>query len=137
WTALVHSAPNEKVPADSQNAGTNGAPKSTYSVPSPTDPTEGRDPFFPNSRRRIKVVDVKTPTAPTADIVYIAFSGTPDHRLATITINGNGRTYAEGEQGEILSKGRRLEVRCVKITEENVVLEVNGERREIPFRGAK
>jgi len=41
---------------------------------------------------------------------------------------------ATGESTEVSSKGSRIEVRCVEITEEKVVVEVGGERKEIPFR---
>jgi hypothetical protein len=117
--------------------GEGNIPKSVFTVPVRGGPV-CTDPFFPKTDVLTRKPDGRGPTLvqpkTTVDIDYIVFSGTPESRLATITVNGVGRTFKVGESTEVSSRGALLHVRCIEITEEKVVVEVNGESRTVPFR---
>ncbi len=122
-------------PADS-TAGTTlvpqGAPKSEF-----IDDVEfGKDPFFPASERRPKVL-VKTPdnegprpTVP-ADVVLKGISVFQGRKLAII----NNYTVGEGEEFLLKTRGRPILIKCVEIKEKSAVVSVNGATKEIPLRG--
>jgi len=101
-------------------------PQSVFVMP--TNPQEGRDPFFPESTRvySAAMTTKKPPSAP----LLLTLNGiniTSEHKLAMI----NGRTFAEGEEGEISTPNGRVQVRCVQINETSVIVEAGGERREL------
>lgn len=88
----------------------------------------GRDPFFPNSTRRLGPV-------PTQRIVEVVnhnlslkgISGTKEKRLAII----NNRTFEIGEEADLRISGQLLKVKCMEIRERSVVISVNGSAREL------
>lgn len=125
----VHSAPaeeNSRTPASETDGNT--IPKSVFIVPA--NPLQGRDPFFPNSTRLAGIPVVQRQPAPAVALVYNGLSGTPDHKLAIIS----GHTFAEGETAEVNTSDGRIKVHCVEIKGDSVVVEVNGQRRELRFR---
>ena len=97
-------------------------------------PNFGRDPFFPNSLRRGKVVQdsVVEPVANFNNIVLKGTSGTPEKRLAIL----NNKTFAAGEDGELRIGGHLTKVKCVEVREKSVVISINGITREL-FLGTK
>ncbi len=117
-----------------QKPSSNSIPLSVFTIPH--DPKEGRDPFFPNSAR-LATSNAGTNSAAASMANSIAFllqgiSGTSDRRLAII----NGRTFAAGEEGEITVGARRVNVRCVEIRADSVVIETGGSSRELHLRSA-
>jgi hypothetical protein len=105
-------------------------PQSVFDADLPT----GRDPFFPNSKRRA-VPDSGTSETPSEarfpDQVRLSgVSGTPDSRLAII----NHRTFAVGETNLIRAGGRSFAVRVEAIKETSAVITINGITREIHLR---
>lgn len=103
----------------------------------PTKQQEGRDPFFPRSTRPYgsSVVVETNQTAiitatPPADLRLKGFSGTPDHRLAII----NNQTFAAGEIAEVIAGNTRLRILCLKINDDNVVIQVGNETRTLHLR---
>ena len=142
-TAAVLSAPAEKTAAGTP-ANARAVDTMSQSVfVSPTNSTSGRDPFFPRSERPWKGLMRTAPvstgpvvvTPAAAEVVYMAFSGSAETTcIATVTVNGIGRTLKVGEYTEVISRGVTVKVRCISITEEKVVIEVDGERKEIALR---
>ncbi len=116
--------------SSSANTGTN-AFTSVFIVP--TSPKQGRNPFFPNAAVRGPVqVASKTAAADTTAIVLNGITS-PPRRTAMI----NGRTFEPGEDGEVkLSTGGKIEIRCLDIKDDSVVIMVAGQRREIRFRSS-
>jgi hypothetical protein len=94
----------------------------------PSDPREGRDPFFPNSNRPYKVA-VATNSRPQelSSLVIKGFSGSVDHRLVII----NNHTFAPGDEGDVVTSSGRIHLNCVEIKTNSVVIEVGGERHEL------
>lgn len=107
------------------------------------DPKSGKDPFFPKSLRR-------SPAAPAAtvgvvpqdkvqkgtvwsNLVLKAILGTKTRRLASV----NRTTFGVGEVAAVKYPGGSVRVKCLEIKSRSVVVEVDGEQKELFFRDAK
>ncbi len=103
-------------------------PQSAFILP--RDRQEGRDPFFPNSNRPYEGAATRI-TQPAQPVIRLRLQGLKpppaEHPLALI----EGKTFAKGEERELTAFGRRLTVRCLDITAESVVVEVDGVRQEL------
>lgn len=89
---------------------------------------EGCDPFYPNSNRLYE--EFAPPTKHTfqaSELVLHGISGTDDHRLVII----NNHTFAEGDEGEVITAVGRIHLRCVSIGANSAIVEVNGQRHEL------
>ncbi len=104
------------------------------------DPKQGKDPFFPNSSRREPRLAVTnnsvTPPVSTAQAVFAQLSlkaivGPPSRRLATI----NRTTMEAGEEVDVRHAGGKTRVKCLEVRSNSVLIEINGERHELTFRG--
>jgi hypothetical protein len=94
----------------------------------PSDPRQGRDPFFPNSNRPYKVAVATTSRSQeVSSLVIKGFSGSADHRLVII----NNHTFAPGDEGDVITSGGRIHLSCIEIKTNSVVIEVGGERHEL------
>jgi hypothetical protein len=131
--AVAHAAPAAKPASvtaaqNETNSSETEIPRSVFIIP--TNPKEGRDPFFPNSARLSATRPVRiVPASVEVPLVLNGLSGSPQHRLAII----NYQTFAEGEEHDVNSPSGRIRVRCVEIKGQKVVVEVAGERRELLF----
>ncbi len=97
----------------------------------PASPSEGRDPFYPESTRPY-VVAVVAQVVPLITTLQIkGFSGTPGNRMVII----NNHSFGVGDEGDVLTSGGRLHVRCLEINGDNVVIEADHQRRELHFSG--
>ena len=97
----------------------------------PSNPREGRNPFFPQSTAAVPVVVPKS-TAP-LDIASFVLNGitSPPKRTAMI----NGRTFEAGEEGEIkLASGGKALIKCEEIRADSAVIFFNDQRRELRLR---
>jgi len=104
-------------------------PKSIFT----DDPQLGKDPFFPNSTRRVVVASrvVATnvgPATATFDpfrlLTLKGISGTTALPLAII----NGTTVAQGETAEIRVGPQIIKIRCLSVRESSVLLELDGSK---------
>src|ERR1017187_5780745 len=79
----------------------------------PGNSTEGRDPFFPSSKRVFAGDPKSQISGPSlADLTLKSILGTPPRVFAII----NNHTFGPGDDGDIMTKsGQRLHVRCVDI----------------------
>ena len=104
-------------------------------------PHEGKDPFFPDSKRRIggqvisNVPDETGPVEQTLDALWdmLALKGishAANRRLAMV----NRYTLAEGEQREIKLAGQPIWVRCVTIKERSAIIRMKGQTKELFLR---
>jgi hypothetical protein len=94
----------------------------------PSEPQEGRDPFFPNSTRPYKSAPtVTSSTIDTSSLVVKGFSGSVDHRYVII----NTHTFAAGDEGDVITSGGRIHLSCVEIRANSVVIDVGGQRHEL------
>jgi hypothetical protein len=114
-------------------------PKATFI----DDPQVGKDPFFPESRRRLESMPrlaVTNSVAPSNHLLEQVFlkgiSGTKEQRLALISSLNNSATVAVGEFAELRVGPQVLKLRCREIRERSVVVELDGssETKEIKLR---
>ena len=101
-------------------------------------PKAGKDPFFPNSTRRLEAAVPTTSTdavAPSSFLSQLALkgiSGTKGQLLAII----NNATLAAGESAEVKVGGRTVKIRCREIRDRSVLIELEdgGEVKELKLR---
>jgi len=100
------------------------APHSAFILP--TSPREGRDPFFPESTRPFEEAAPQS-TTPAKAIAVKGLSWEGGRAMVII----NNHTFAVGDEGDVLTTGGRVHLRLIEIHKDNVVVEVNGLRREL------
>lgn len=135
------AARSEDAPASTNNASssiatnspsTDNIQQSVFTIPSM--PSEGRDPFFPN------LTDVELHATPDKSgkpgesavvpkLTLQGISGSAERRLAVI----GGHSFAAGEEGDVITPGGRVRIRCLEINETSVVIEIGGQRQELRF----
>jgi hypothetical protein len=102
--------------------------RSTFIIP--TNPKEGRDPFFPNSLRPYEVVSAAQPhTGDMSSLILKGISGPANHRLAII----NSHTFGLGDEANIVTPQGPIHIRCVEINSNSVVIESGGQRHELNY----
>ena|ERR1700690_1626335 len=126
-TALVMVMPAAAAPV---------APTATPEVVSrsvfviPTNPNEGRDPFYPTSTRLYEEAISKNPVvADLTSLVLKGISSSPEHRLVII----NNHTFAAGDEGDVLTPQGRLHIHCIEIKDKSVVVESGNQRHELSY----
>jgi len=96
----------------------------------PSNPQEGRDPFYPESTRPYIVSAAATNNvAPAASLIIRGFSGTSENRTVII----NNHSFGVGDEGDVLTAGGRVHIRCLAIKANGVVIEANHQLRELDF----
>ena len=97
----------------------------------PTEPKQGKDPFFPTSVRPYVSLQPKNAKPAVID-VSLTLNGITPGKLVMV----NGRSFSEGEEGEVVVNGVRKKLRCIKIKDESAIVELlpEGERRELKMR---
>lgn len=104
-------------------------PQSTFIIPS--QPSEGRNPFFPQSIVRVAPKSVPPTGAFDASSFILNGITSPPRRTAMI----NGRTFEPGEEGEVrLPSGARTLIKCEEIRSDSAIINVGGQRREVRMR---
>jgi hypothetical protein len=92
-------------------------------------PPKGRDPFFPDSRRRDPAppppVAVAHKTAVASDLLLKGIVVSPTHRSAVI----NSVTLKVGEDDTVHLPNGQVRVHCLEIGDDYVVIQVEGEAR--------
>lgn len=104
------------------------APRSVFTQP--TNPQEGRDPFFPESTRVYESNIPVTAASEAASTLMIKGFSMMDGRPMVII---NNHTFMAGDEGDVLSSAGHTHVHCLEIRPGTVVVEVNGARHEIHF----
>jgi hypothetical protein len=98
----------------------------------PTSPSEGRDPFFPNSTRPYEDSIVKHHTAVDITSLQIkGFSVIAGHHYVII----NNHTFGEGDEGDVLTSDGRIHIRCLSIGADSVLVESGGAQHILKFSG--
>src|SRR5215207_1296818 len=112
FTATSLAAPaRAPAPAPSASVAEVIIPKSVFV----DRPDFGRDPFFPKSERRGKVMPATTTTVqPVANFDSVALKGISvnnERRTAII----NNKTFEAGEEGNIPVNGQPVKIKCTEI----------------------
>ena len=123
--------------ASDKTAQTNAppVPKSVFV----DNPQAGKDPFFPNSSRRLQTLVRVAPTNKTPQISGVlerltlkGISGTKGQPLALI----NSSTVAQGELADIRCGREVFKILCIEIRDRSVLVALHGtsETRELKLR---
>ena len=103
-------------------------PQSVFVIPS--QPNEGRNPFFPESVVRAAPQRIITPSLDGSLFVLNGITS-PPRRTAMI----NGRTFEPGEEGEVrLPTGGKMMIKCEEIKADSAIVIIAGQRRELRLR---
>jgi hypothetical protein len=137
-TLAVCGSSNSQAAVESKSAATdtNAVTYPQSSFVAPANSKDGRDPFFPESERpyadQTPRTTIKTPVRATSSFspALQGISGQENRRLAIIS----GRTLAEGENTTFNTPGGAIQVRCLEIRADSVVVEVGTERRELRLK---
>jgi hypothetical protein len=121
-------APTVTAFGQTTNGSTNQPTQIQSTFVMPTNPHEGRDPFFPESSRPYESA-IATHVAEVTTLVIKGFSGTPGNRMVII----NNHTFGVGDEGDVLTSSGRVHIRCLDINPNGVVIEANSQRRELSF----
>jgi hypothetical protein len=122
WTGLAFAAwPVAATPVD-----TNAQVMSIFIMPS--GPSEGRDPFFPNSTRPYEQYVSKRPVEVTS-LQIKGFSEIAGRRYVII----NNHTFAEGDEGDVITADGRIHIRCLTVGMDSVLVEANGAQHLLKF----
>ena len=123
--------PTAKSPASTKAAPAEPEPPKSVFI-NPATPQEGRDPFFPNSKRHVKTTVIIQTNAPVAvaELELKGISGSADRPLAII----NNRTFEPGEEGTVVCNLGRVRVICKEILADSVVVIFNGQERTLTMR---
>lgn len=125
--ALILGLPAAAAPP-AKTAASEAVPRSVFVIPA--SPKEGRDPFFPASLRPYEHVQAtQTRVVEISSLVLKGISGPPNNRLAII----NNRTFAIGDEQDLVTAQGRIRVRCVEINNNSVVIESRGQRQELKY----
>jgi len=116
-SALAAPAPKKDSAAEKRAANSSAAepeiPTSIFVAPV-VDPKQGKDPFFPTSMRPYVRTTVHMTNAPSSLPAKLILTGL-SKKLAMV----NGRTFAEGEEGDVNTDNGRKHIRCIKIKEDS------------------
>ena len=121
---VVHGAETNTNRAPTQVA----IPQSVFA----TEGTTGKDPFFPNSIRRIKRDDSgkQSPIRDFSGLLKLTGIAGGVRPIATI----NNLTFAVGEEQEVKVEGGKLKIRVVEIREKSVVISVEKQPQQIELK---
>ena len=119
-------------PATNTLPGSATAAKSTFD----DNPRQGKDPFFPNSKRRLGTVPVVTVSTNTnspavvVDYTRLLFLKGIYGKYVMI----NNVDFAMDEEKTIKFPAGSVKVKCVEIREKSVLVEVNGKQPPVELK---
>ena len=119
-----------KVPSNLRSVPEVAIPQSVFTIPS--QPSEGRNPFFPQSVVRV-AIPLRVNPENAIDTSSFVLNGitSPPKRTAMI----NGRTFEPGEEGEVkLPTGGKMLIKCEEVKADSAVIVISGQRRELRLR---
>lgn len=98
----------------------------------PASPSEGRDPFFPNSTRPYEDSIVKRQRpAELTSLRIRGFSVIAGQHYVII----NNHTFGEGDEGDVITPDGRIHIRCLSIGTDSVLVESGGSQHVLRFSG--
>ena len=131
--AVAETVSKPSSPSTKTNQAEIEIPRSVFTIPAKAG--DGRDPFFPLSRRMVveakpdKATETPAPAPVAVSLKGIA-RGAGGKRYALI----NDKTFTVGDENEVLIDNSRVRIRCIEIKEDSVIIEQNGARQELRMR---
>ena len=102
-------------------------PRSTFIIPASA--KDGRDPFYPESTRAFEVAVTTSHVVEITSLKVKGYSVMHGHPMVII----NNHSFMVGDEGDVLTPGGRIHVRCLQISANATVIEVNGQRHNLVF----
>jgi hypothetical protein len=93
----------------------------------PANAREGHDPFFPESSRPYESAVLTTHTIEFTSLSVKGFSSVAGHEFVII----NNHTFGLGDEGDVITSGGRVHIRCLEIRPNSVLIEINGQQHEL------
>lgn len=108
-------------------------PMSVFSVPA--NEKQGKDPFFPRSRRPYVSAIVTIPTNPPPIVADLRINGTSGSEERPLVIINNV-TFGVGDTNDVTSGNRRISVHCLEIdlSAGRATVQADGQRRILSFQ---
>jgi len=132
---VIAAPPQPASAATGTNAFAFDFPKSVFVVPTNAD--QGlHDPFYPTSGRLwvVATPTVSTGAAPVSVLPPLAVTALSGGGKVDWIASINGNPFKEGEDGTVSTPSGRVKIRCLKIDEKSVTVEVNGHQIELPCK---
>jgi hypothetical protein len=114
-TVVVGLLPLMAAPVIS-STDTNTPSQSVFDLPD--NPKEGRDPFFPNSKR--PYMDRPNPNG-TSDVTSLKLGGISRHGNIILAVI-NGETFAPGDDADVKTDTGKIHIRCIQIKASSVLV---------------
>ncbi len=92
--------------------------------------SKGRDPFYPHSNRQSMAPSENGETAPTIILALKGISGSANRKFAII----NDHTFSSGEEGEVVTAGGRVRIRCLEIHADHAIVTIGNNTEKIELR---
>ena len=98
------------------------------------DPTVGKDPFFPRSKRngRVNIV-TNTPVLVLPTLPELLLKGIAVQKNKRVAIINNS-TLEQGEESELRVEDRRFKVKLLEIRERSALVNIDGITKELTLR---
>ena len=127
---VIHGAETNtnRAPVQAQAQVQVAIPQSTFAISGST----GKDPFFPNSIRRMKRDDTGKQPAARDFSSLLKFTGIAGGARPIATINN--LTFAAGEEQEVKVEGGKVRIRVLEIREKSVVVMVERQPQPIELK---
>ena len=125
---LAIMAPLISAAQPAKTAAAKPMPKKSVFV-MPSNPKEGRDPFFPESTRPYEAAVANSHVVELTTLAvkgYSVVNGTP-----CVIINNH--SFMAGDEGDVMTPGGRVHLRCLAIKPTVAIVEVNGQRHDLNF----
>jgi hypothetical protein len=95
----------------------------------PANVREGRDPFYPESSHPYEAAAAASHSA--VEISTLLFKGVSRTATGQYVAIINNHAFAVGDEGAVRTQGGSVHIRCLEIRPDIVVVEINGQKREL------
>jgi hypothetical protein len=124
WTLAAVAWPA----AGSPSANTNAPVPSVFTMPS--NPGEGRDPFFPNSVR--PYAESQSHIKHQVDVTSLQIKGI-SQIAGQLYVIINNHTFGAGDEGDVITPQGRIHLKCLSIGADSVLVESGGMQHILKF----
>jgi hypothetical protein len=123
WTLAAVAWPAAALPTD-----TNAPARSVFTMPS--SPSDGRDPFFPNSMR--PYAESQSHTKHQVDVTALQIRGI-SQIAGQLYVIINNHTFGVGDEGDVITPEGRIHLKCLSISSDSVLVESGGMQHILKF----
>jgi hypothetical protein len=93
-----------------------------------------KDPFFPNSARRVVKTNAATSASAPPPITQLALKGFFVNRKGERLVTINDKDFAAGDEAEVTVPSGKIRVRCLDIKNRTVTIMIEGDTQQRELR---